>query len=120
MTLKHLIDNLDCHPAPGRPGRLGVLLLLVDLFIPKERKGWTALLAAVGLVVALGLTLAQNRPARPAAFNGMVVVDGFAIFLNVLFLASGLAGLPWPTITSSAWASNAANITSCCCSPSAA
>jgi len=28
-------------------------LLLVDLFLPKERKGWTALLAAVGLLVSL-------------------------------------------------------------------
>jgi NADH:ubiquinone oxidoreductase subunit 2 (subunit N) len=34
-------------------------LLLVDLFIPKERKGWTALLAAVGLAGAMGITLAQ-------------------------------------------------------------
>jgi hypothetical protein len=26
------------------------------------------------------------------AFNGMVVVDGFAVFLNVLFAVSGLVG----------------------------
>ncbi len=29
------------------------VLLLVDLFIPKGRKNWTALLAALGLIVCL-------------------------------------------------------------------
>jgi NADH-quinone oxidoreductase subunit N len=69
-----------------------MVMLLVDLWIPAHRKGITALLAALGLVVSLGLSLTQAGQAR-TAFNGMVVVDGFAVFLNVLFLASGLAGV---------------------------
>ena len=68
------------------------LLLLVDLFIPKGRKGWTALLAAAGLATALGLTLARAGQ-ESIAFSGMVVMDGFSNFLNVLFLASGLLGI---------------------------
>ena len=68
------------------------LLVLLDLFIPKERKEITVVLSAVGLVVSLGFSLAQfGRQA--VAFNGMVVLDGFAVFLNVLFLGSGLAGI---------------------------
>ena len=35
------------------------VLLLIDLFTPKERKGITALLAALGLALTLGFTLAQ-------------------------------------------------------------
>jgi len=69
-----------------------LLLLLVDLWIPPGRKGITALLAAAGLLVALGLALSFSGQSQ-TAFNGMVVVDGFAIFLNVLFLASGLAAI---------------------------
>lgn len=69
-----------------------LLLLLVDLFIPKERKGITALLAALGLAVTLGLSLSQKGQAL-TAFGGMVTVDGFSVFLNALFLASGLAGV---------------------------
>ena len=65
------------------------VLLLVDLFIPKERKGWTALLAAVGLAGALGVSVAQAGLQR-SAFGGMVHLDGFSSFLDVLFLASGL------------------------------
>lgn len=69
-----------------------ILLVLVDLFIPKERKWVTALLAAIGLAVTLGFSLAQVGQER-VAFNGMVAADGFAVFLNVLFLASGLVGI---------------------------
>jgi NADH-quinone oxidoreductase subunit N len=68
------------------------LLLLVDLFIPKGRKGWTALFGAAGLATALGLTLARAGQ-ESIAFSGMVVMDGFSTFLNVLFLASGLLGI---------------------------
>jgi NADH-quinone oxidoreductase subunit N len=67
-------------------------LLLVDLFIPKGRKGWTALLAAVGLAGTLGVTLAQAGR-EMAGFNGMVTLDGFSSFLDALFLASGLLGI---------------------------
>jgi NADH-quinone oxidoreductase subunit N len=70
----------------------GCLLLLVDLFIPKERKGLTALLAAVGLVVTLGVSLSQVGQ-QLVAFNGMIVVDGFSIFLSTLFLGSGLVAI---------------------------
>ena len=68
------------------------VLLLVDLFIPKGRKGWTALLAAVGLAGAMGITLAQAGQST-TGFNGMVTLDGFSSFLNSLFLGSGLLGI---------------------------
>lgn len=67
-------------------------LLLVDLFIPKERKGITALLSALGLALTLGLTLAQIGN-QQTGFSGMVVIDGFAVFVNALLLVSGLLGV---------------------------
>ncbi len=68
------------------------LLLLIDLFIPRERKGWTALLAALGLVTALGISIPQFGK-QNVAFSGMVVQDGFSTFIIILLLASGLAGV---------------------------
>ena len=68
------------------------ILLLVDLFIPKGKKGWTALLAAIGLAAALGVTLAQAGQ-EASAFGGMVQLDGFSSFLDGLFLASGIAAI---------------------------
>jgi len=68
------------------------VLLLVDLFIPKDRKGITALLAALGLALTLGYTLSQFGR-EVSGFSGMVVLDGFSTFVNVLILVSGLLGI---------------------------
>ncbi len=68
------------------------VLLLVDLFIPNDRKGVTAFLAALGLAVTLGYTLTQIG-IQSSGFNGMVALDGFSTFANVLLLASGLFGI---------------------------
>ena len=68
------------------------VLLLVDLLIPKENKGITALLAALGLALTLGFTLSQVGREN-LGFNGMVVLDGFSIFVNALLLVSGLLGI---------------------------
>ncbi|HCC78652.1 MAG: hypothetical protein A2X25_10060 [Chloroflexi bacterium GWB2_49_20] len=68
------------------------ILLLVDLFIPQRRKGMIALLAVFGLAVVMGIVLAQAGR-EMTAFNGMIVVDGFSVFLSVLFLATGILGI---------------------------
>ncbi len=68
------------------------VLLLVDLFIPKERKGITALLSALGLAITLGLTLTQIGT-QETGFQEMVVADGFSVFVNALLLVSGLLGV---------------------------
>lgn len=68
------------------------VLLVVDLFISPQRKYITVLLAALGLGVALVVSLLRFNQVA-SAFNGMVMVDGFANFLNVLFLLSGLLAI---------------------------
>jgi NADH-quinone oxidoreductase subunit N len=68
------------------------VLLLVDLVIPKDRKSITALLAALGLAITLGFTLAQIGQ-ELSGFQGMVTLDGFSTFVNALLLLSGLLGI---------------------------
>jgi NADH-quinone oxidoreductase subunit N len=68
------------------------VLLLVDIFIPRERKGITAMLSALGLAVTLGFTLSQIG-VEGTGFFGMVVLDGFSTFVNALLLLSGLLGV---------------------------
>ena len=92
MSLNDLVLNLKVILPMAVVVLWACALLVVDLFIPQSRKGLTALLAALGLALALGLAVPQAGR-QEAAFNGMVVVDGFSIFLNVLFLGSGLAGI---------------------------
>jgi NADH-quinone oxidoreductase subunit N len=68
------------------------LLLLIDAWTPPERKGMTAALAFLGMSLALGLTVLQAGQVR-SAFAGMITADGFAAFMNVIFLGSGLIGV---------------------------
>ena len=69
-----------------------LLLLIADLWIPKDRKGVTALLAVVGMAIALGFVLAASG-STILGWNQMVVLDGFASFLQVIFLVSGMAAV---------------------------
>ena len=69
-----------------------LLLLVVDLWIPKNRKGITALLAVVGMAIALGFVLAASG-STILGWNNMVVLDGFSSFLQVIFLVSGMAAV---------------------------
>ncbi len=66
--------------------------LLIDLWVPKNRKGITALIACAGLALSLGLVLGRSAGSA-TAFNGMVIVDPFAAFLDVIFIGSGLVGI---------------------------
>ncbi len=67
-------------------------LLLINLAIPSKRKGAVAVLAALGLGVSLAAAVALAGSSR-SAFGGMVVLDGFAVFLQVLLAASGIAAI---------------------------
>jgi len=69
------------------------VLLLIDLWIPKNRKSITALLAVLGLAVATGtlVAVALTYWGHPiAAFGGMVTFDGFSVFLSMLLLMTGV------------------------------
>lgn len=68
------------------------LLLLVDLFISESKKSITALLAAAGLSVTLVL-LIVNWDQTGTAFGGMIVVDTFSTYLNILLAVSGLLAI---------------------------
>jgi NADH-quinone oxidoreductase subunit N len=69
----------------------GVLLLL-DVFSQRIAR-FTALLAALGLAVSLVLTIVVQGGNGYRGFNNMVAADGFAVFLSVLFLGSGLVAI---------------------------
>lgn len=68
------------------------LLLFVDLFIPRGRKGITAALAAAGLLAALVVN-AIRFGRELDGFNGMILADGFSSFLHIIFPLAGLFGI---------------------------
>ena len=66
------------------------VLLIVDLFIPKSLKGLTAFLAAGGLLLGIFFSILQIGKTQLTGFTGMVALDGFSTFANILLLTSGL------------------------------
>jgi len=67
----------------------GIVLLVIDLWIPRDRKWITAGLSAVGLAVALGVDLSLFN-FRQVGFNRMAVLDGFAVYADAIILGSAL------------------------------
>ncbi len=92
MTVNDLLHNMNVILPLAVLIAWSCILLIVDLTIPKGHKGWTAVMAAFGLVLCLGLSVAQYGRAA-TGFNGMVINDGFSTFLSILFLSSGLAAI---------------------------
>ena len=68
------------------------VLLLVDLFIPKDRKNITAALAVLGLLITLGILIARWGT-TVSTFNGMIMVDGFSSYLSILLAVTGLLSI---------------------------
>ncbi|MFQ5521136.1 MAG: NADH-quinone oxidoreductase subunit N, partial [Candidatus Methylomirabilia bacterium] len=67
-----------------------VVLLLLDLLPPRDRKGHLALVALVGVLGALVLILLRWGHGGQA-FRGMVVLDNYALFFDVVIAyATGL------------------------------
>lgn len=78
---------------PGLSLALGAcLLLLVDTFIPKERKDITAWLAIVGLVVS-GIFTIADFSGRRVAFNGMFISDSFTGLVNITALLTAFVSI---------------------------
>jgi NADH-quinone oxidoreductase subunit N len=67
---------------------LALLVMVVDLFV--KRPIWTVGVSLGGLVVPLGFVLAQQFQARfdtpQTAFFGMLIVDRYALFFDIIFL----------------------------------
>ncbi len=72
----------------------GMLLMLLEIFVPTFVKRWSAWIALIGLAVALILTIdAWGHPDATfisAAGSPMLVLDNFAVFLNIIFLLTGI------------------------------
>jgi NADH-quinone oxidoreductase subunit N len=83
------IPNLDLMViAPELVVLLTALLVMVlDLFLPKEQKGRLAWLSLVG-VVAAGALSYSLWGSRGAELQDMLAADGYGLFLNLVILAT--------------------------------
>ena len=68
-----------------------VVVLLLDLFLPRSQKYWTAIVAVLGVsFTALPLiALAVSEVGERTMLGGSFVVDDFALVLKGLFVVAG-------------------------------
>ena len=71
-----------------------MVLMVVDLFLPEDKKKWIAWLSLVGLVLALvqtvGLWGYDGGTFTAVDQAPMVLSDNYSVFLNVIFLLTGV------------------------------
>jgi NADH-quinone oxidoreductase subunit N len=85
------IDYHAIAPELVLTGTIFVLVVL-DVFLPPDRKHWAMPVAFVGAAAALSATLSLIGETR-STFGGTYVVDDFAVLLKSFFLISALVVL---------------------------
>jgi NADH-quinone oxidoreductase subunit N len=66
---------------------LAAIVLVVDLFLPRERKKTLGVISVVGLVVILVMTVVW-RPETELALGGMVRADEMSLLFHVMFIVA--------------------------------
>lgn len=69
-----------------------LIVLIVDVFLPQERKHWAMPLSFAGVVATLVATLTLIGEDR-STFSGTFVVDSYAVLFKVFFLSVALVVL---------------------------
>ena len=69
---------------------LAFVVLAADFSLPEKRKGVLPYLAAVGLAAILVFSLIDLRGQEGSIYDGMLVVDGYALFFKAFFLVLGI------------------------------
>ena len=68
---------------------LAFVVLGLDLFLPERRKWVLPIVAVVGLVVALVVSLRYLWGVSDSLYDGVIRVDGYALFFKAFFIALG-------------------------------
>ena len=66
---------------------LALIVLCIDIVRPENRGRLAAYTALVGTAVAIGLTLELWGSEPRHGFGGMIILDNFALFFNLIFMA---------------------------------
>ncbi len=72
---------------------MAMIILLFDLFVPKEKKQVNAWLAMIACVVAAAATVNVTSAEGLMTFYGFFVLDPFAAFAKLLMLAATIFGI---------------------------
>lgn len=93
-TLQTLIDANIGVALPAIALAFGTMIvLLVDLWLPEERKHWTPILALSGISASFIMTLMNYNPEQVEAFGGMFIADSFTAVANMVALGTAFLSI---------------------------
>jgi NADH-quinone oxidoreductase subunit N len=69
---------------------MGLIVLLVDLILPRERKHVNLVLAQIGFVAATAYLALTWPAAKSTAFSNLIVVDGYSQFVKLVILGASI------------------------------
>lgn len=70
-----------------------MVVLLIGLFIPQERKRWVAIMALAGISASFIMNALNFSPEQQSAFGGMFIADSFTAFLNAIILGGAFLSI---------------------------
>jgi len=69
---------------------LALVVLVVDLFLPEDHKGYLPWLAILGLIGLLVLSINLLTNTEVTLYGGLIALDNFSLFFKCAFLALGI------------------------------
>ena len=69
---------------------LAFLVLTADFFLRGDRKNFLPYLAVLGLIGALTFTLIDQWDRADHLYEGLILIDGYALFFKAFFLVLGV------------------------------
>ena len=88
--MNSLTENLYLLTPEFALAGLALLVFVIDLFLPDDRKdllGWISVLGLVGLAV-LSVVMLNGR--TESLYDGLLAVDGFSLFFKIVFFGIGV------------------------------
>ena len=90
MSTENLTANLYLLTPEFVLAGFALLVFVLDLFLPEERKhllGWLSVLGLIGIAV---LSIAMLVGVDESLYNGLLAVDEYALFFKVFFIGIGV------------------------------
>lgn len=69
---------------------LGIIIMLADLWLPRDKKIWLGYASAAGLALILFGSLNMSGSPTTLAFGDMYILDSFALFFKRFFLIAAI------------------------------
>lgn len=88
--MNNLTDNVELLTPEFALAGLAFLVFVVDLFLPKDRKGFLPWLSIAGLLALIAGSLVMLWNEEELLYDGLLAVDAFALFFKVFFMGLGV------------------------------